>query len=75
MFGRDFENETKTSILNEITECQNASKIKMFFGVDEEGGTVVRVSAYKAFRNSRRFQRKDRFITKYWIKYEFDACC
>ena len=53
MFGRDFENETKTSILNEITECQNASKIKMFFGVDEEGGTVVRVSAYKAFRNSK----------------------
>ena len=53
LFGRDFENETKSSILKEITDCQNASKIKMFFGVDEEGGTVVRVSAYKAFRSSK----------------------
>lgn len=53
LFGRDFENETKQSILKEITDCQNASKIKMIFGVDEEGGTVVRVSAYKAFRSSK----------------------
>ena len=53
LFGRDFENETKSSILKEITDCQNTSKIKMFFGVDEEGGTVVRVSAYKAFRSSK----------------------
>lgn len=53
LFGRDFENETKESILSELTNCQNTSKIKMIFGVDEEGGTVVRVSAYKTFRNSR----------------------
>lgn len=53
LFGRDFKNETKQSILEEINDCQNASKIKMIFGVDEEGGTVVRVSAYKAFRNSK----------------------
>ena len=52
MFGRDFKDETKESILEEITNCQNASEIPMFFGVDEEGGTVVRVSAYKAFRDS-----------------------
>ena len=53
LFGRDFENETKQSIAKELGDCQNASKIKMIFGVDEEGGTVVRVSAYKAFRNSK----------------------
>lgn len=53
LFGRDFKNETKQSILEEINDCQNASRIKMIFGVDEEGGTVVRVSAYKAFRNSK----------------------
>ena len=53
LFGRDFKNETKQSILKEINDCQNASKIKMIFGVDEEGGTVVRVSAYKAFRDSK----------------------
>lgn len=53
LFGRDFEGETKESILKQINNCQNASKIKMLFGVDEEGGTVVRVSAYKAFRSSK----------------------
>ena len=34
LFGRDFKNETKQSILEEINDCQNASKIKMIFGVD-----------------------------------------
>lgn len=53
LFSRDFENETKESILDELTECQNSSKIKMIFGVDEEGGTVVRVSSHKAFRDSK----------------------
>lgn len=53
LFGRDFENETKQSITKELKDCQNVSKIKMILGVDEEGGTVVRVSAYKAFRNSK----------------------
>ena len=53
LFGRDFENETKQSISKELKDCQDSSKIKMIFGVDEEGGTVVRVSAYKAFRNSK----------------------
>ena len=52
LFGRDFENETKESILEEITNWQDNSKIKMIIGVDEEGGTVVRVSQYKAFRSS-----------------------
>lgn len=35
-----------------MQECQNASKIKLALGVDEEGGTVVRVSSYKAFKSS-----------------------
>ena len=53
LFGKDFDNETKESILEELTEEQEASKIGLIFGVDEEGGTVVRVSSYKAFRNSK----------------------
>ena len=53
LFGKDFDNETKKSILNEITKEQEASKIGLIFGVDEEGGTVVRVSSHKAFRNSK----------------------
>jgi len=53
LFARDFENETKNSILNKLQECQNESKIKLVLGVDEEGGTVTRVSRYKAFRESK----------------------
>ena len=51
LFARDFKNETKDSIKQKLEECQNASKIDLFLGVDEEGGTVVRVSSYKNFRN------------------------
>ena len=52
LFGRDFQNKTKEQIKKELQDCQNASKIDLALGVDEEGGTVVRVSSYKAFRNS-----------------------
>lgn len=40
-------------MIKKLQECQNASKIKLVLGVDEEGGTVVRASAYKAFRSSK----------------------
>ena len=53
LFARDFKNETPESILSKLKECQNTSKIKMILGVDEEGGTVVRVSVYEAFRHDR----------------------
>lgn len=53
LFGRDFKGETKDSILKELTNCQNASKIELALGVDEEGGTVTRVSSYKAFRKEK----------------------
>lgn len=50
LFAKDFKNETKESIKDELKNCNSNSKINLFFGVDEEGGTVVRVSAYKNFR-------------------------
>lgn len=50
LFARDFANKTKETITKELNNHQANSKIKMLFGVDEEGGTVVRVSKYKAFR-------------------------
>lgn len=53
LFSRDFKNETPDSIAAKLRECQNTSKIKLILGVDEEGGTVVRVSTYEAFRRSR----------------------
>jgi beta-N-acetylhexosaminidase len=51
LFGDDFKDETKTGIQDFIKGCQNASPIPLFIGVDEEGGTVCRVSKYAAFRS------------------------
>ncbi len=47
LFGRDFENKTEKQVIDMIQEFQNASKIPMIIGVDEEGGSVVRVSRNK----------------------------
>ena len=52
LFGRDFKEETKESIKQKLEQCQQASKIKLILGVDEEGATVTRVSTYPAFRSS-----------------------
>ena len=53
LFGRDLKDEDKDSLNAKIKENQNNSKINMFIAVDEEGGTVTRVSYYKAFRNEK----------------------
>ncbi len=53
LYGKDFKNETKNSILNKLQQCQNVSKIKLALAVDEEGGSVVRVSAYTQFRSTK----------------------
>jgi len=53
LFGRDFEGKTPETMLDELEENQSVSKINLILGVDEEGGTVVRVSNQKAFRNTK----------------------
>ena len=44
LFGQDFFNKTKEDIVSTIKSYQDASKIPMLIGTDEEGGDVVRVS-------------------------------
>ena len=53
LFGQDFEEETPDSFRDKLTDYQAAAKIPMLIAVDEEGGTVARVSAYRAFRSKR----------------------
>ncbi len=53
LFANDVKNETKDALKAKIQKLQDGSKIKMLIAVDEEGGTVVRVSAYKQFRNEK----------------------
>ena len=51
MFSRDFKNKSKEQIKSEIDKYQGMSKIPMLFTVDEEGGTVVRISSNKSLRS------------------------
>lgn len=51
LFARDFDGETADSVKNTVQSYQNASRIPMLIAVDEEGGTVTRVSRYTAFRD------------------------
>lgn len=51
LFGGDFQNETPLSLQKALQTYQDASEIPMLFAVDEEGGTVVRVSRYSQFRD------------------------
>lgn len=53
LFAVDFKNKTKEQVTKEIANNQSNSKIKLLIAVDEEGGSVTRVSSYKNFRASK----------------------
>lgn len=53
LFGQDFREETRESMTWKLNEYQQAAQIPLFLAVDEEGGTVCRVSAYPAFRSEK----------------------
>lgn len=44
LFGRDFEDKTKDDVIRTIRSYQETAKIPMAIAVDEEGGTVTRIS-------------------------------
>ena len=44
LFGRDTENETAETLKQKIADYQQASSIPLLIGMDEEGGTVTRIS-------------------------------
>jgi len=45
MFGRDFAGKSKQEVIDNINYCQINNTVPMVIAVDEEGGTVVRVSS------------------------------
>lgn len=53
LFGQDFDGETPESVRQTIASYQEAAKIPMFIAVDEEGGTVTRISRIPEFRFER----------------------
>ena len=52
LFKKDFENKTKEEIIYQINQLQESSKIPLFLAVDEEGGTVVRISSNPNLRTT-----------------------
>ena len=52
LFSYNFEDNTILSQQNKIKSYQLLSKYPMIVSTDEEGGSVVRISCHKAFRNT-----------------------
>lgn len=53
LFGRDFADETPVHMIKTLAEYQASAQVPLLIAVDEEGGTVCRVSSYTAFRNTK----------------------
>lgn len=73
LFGRDFEGKTKDEIVSDIQSYQSASEIPMLIGVDEEGGTVVRVSDNPNLRSEPFLSPSDTFNNGGWDAIVADA--
>ncbi len=50
LFSRDFKDKTRSQVTANIKSYQDAAAIDMLIGVDEEGGSINRLSLYKQFR-------------------------
>lgn len=52
LFGRDFKDKTAEQVTTDIQSYQDAAEIPLLIAVDEEGGTVNRVSSSPNLRSS-----------------------
>ncbi len=53
LFSGDFQDEDKDSMAKKLAGYQDTSQVPLLIAVDEEGGTVVRISTFSAFRDKR----------------------
>ena len=53
LFGRDFEFKTAEEVREDVRTYQAGARVPLLIGVDEEGGTVVRVSSNFILRQER----------------------
>ena len=73
LFGRDFDGKTKDEVLDDIHSYQNEADIPLLIGVDEEGGTVVRVSSNPNLRETPFLSPKDTYADGGWDAVKQDA--
>ena len=53
LFGRDTKDKTANELIQTIQHYQDAASIPLLMGVDEEGGTVVRLSSNPHLRSEK----------------------
>lgn len=73
LFGKDFDGKTREEITENINSCQKSAEIPLLIGVDEEGGTVVRVSSNENLRETPFLSPRDTFTNSGWSGIEEDA--
>ena len=73
LFGKDFDGKTREEITENINSCQKSAEIPLLIGVDEEGGTVVRVSNNENLRETPFLSPRDTFANSGWSGIEEDA--
>lgn len=73
LFGKDFDGKKREEITDNISACRNSAKIPLLIGVDEEGGTVVRVSSNENLRETPFLSPRDTFANGGWSAIEEDA--
>lgn len=64
LFGRDFRNKTAHEVSQAILSYQSAAKIPLLIGVDEEGGSVARVSSNPDLAPDGRFPSPQELYTQ-----------
>ena len=62
LFGPDFQGQTPDSLTKKLAAYQSAAKIPLLIAVDEEGGTVTRVSSNPAFRPRRFLSPRNAYV-------------
>lgn len=73
LFGKDFDGKTREEITENINSCQKSAEIPLLIGVDEEGGTVVRVSSNENLSEAPFLSPRDTFANGGWSAIEEDA--
>ena len=73
LFGRDFDGKTKDEVVDDIHSYQNEADIPLLIGVDEEGGTVVRISSNPNLRETPFLSPKDTYADGGWNAVKQDA--
>ena len=73
LFAEDFAHKDQETVAAATAEYQAASRIPLLIGVDEEGGTVNRISRYQAFRSTPFASPQELYREGGWKRIESDA--